>query len=92
MEAAETLLDWKTIVPVLLAAGIVAGLLGRQKLKDLLDNSKGAVCPIVDSGQTPLTKEQHDETCVLRLEVVKQDVSHIKEAVDRIEKHLNGGK
>jgi len=65
--------------PVLLVLGVFIGMGGRRVLKYLSGN------------EGMLTETQHDKLCALRLQVIKGDITHIKESVDRIEKHLNGG-
>jgi len=41
-------------------------------------------CPIIGSHKTPLTKEEHDELCTLKLEPIKKGVDEIKHTT-----HLN---
>ena len=48
-------------------------------------------CPIIGSGGTPITKEQHDEVCTLKLAPIIDGIHRIEAEVKELPKKLNGG-
>jgi hypothetical protein len=91
---AETLLG---VIGGCVGGGIALGLTGRKIFTAIMAANSGkskqqdVSCPVKALGGTPMSKEQHDETCNLRIAVVEKDISSIKEDVKHIREHLDGG-
>ena len=79
-----------TVEAIVYVVAGAASMLGAMKGKDYLQNGKtkknGTVCPIIHKGGTPMTKEEHNETCSLKMELVDEKLEHLREGQERNQK------
>jgi hypothetical protein len=79
----KIILDSVPVIIMILALGVFIGLGGRHYLKKLL-NTNGAICPITERGETPLTKEEHKAICDASQMATQVEIGHLNRDVKEI--------
>ncbi len=53
-----------------------------------VDKDVERACPVADAGGTPMTKEQHDELCVSKMEVLDGKFERLGEKIDGVKANI----